>query len=75
MNHVGFVAGLASGFWYVDVPGFQGYATHVNYSRVGYAMTFWTNERGQQDGWRFSLAASFIPAVIFLVGLPFMHDS
>ncbi|KAK1827312.1 putative quinate permease [Podospora conica] len=57
MNHVGFVAGLASGFW------------------VGYAMTFWSDERGQRIGWRVSLALSLIPAVLFLVGLPFMYDS
>lgn len=57
MNHVGFVAGLASGFW------------------VGYAMTFWSNEQGQRIGWRVSLALSLIPAVIFLAGLPFMHES
>lgn len=43
--------------------------------RVGYAMTFWTNEQGQRIGWRVSLALSLIPAVLFLVGLPFMHDS
>ncbi|KAL2264468.1 hypothetical protein VTK26DRAFT_33 [Humicola hyalothermophila] len=57
MNHVGFVAGLASGFW------------------VGYAMTFWDNERGQSVGWRCSLGASFIPALLFIVALPFMHES
>ncbi|GAB1316192.1 Ascus development protein 3 [Madurella fahalii] len=57
MNHVGFVAGLASGFW------------------VGYAMTFWDDERGSLMGWRFSLAASFIPAIFFVIGLPFMHES
>ncbi|KAH6842603.1 general substrate transporter [Chaetomium sp. MPI-CAGE-AT-0009] len=57
MNHVGFVAGLASGFW------------------VGYAMTFWDNSRGQSVGWRYSLGASFIPALFFIVTLPFMRES
>ncbi|KAK3381986.1 general substrate transporter [Podospora didyma] len=57
MNHIGFVAGLASGFW------------------VGYAVTFWDDSHGQYVGWRFSLAASFIPAFLFLLGLPFMHES
>ncbi|AEO64485.1 uncharacterized protein THITE_2142370 [Thermothielavioides terrestris NRRL 8126] len=57
MNHIGFVAGLASGFW------------------VGYAMTFWNDERGQSAGWRCSLAVSFIPAFFFLIALPFMHES
>ncbi|KAK4187063.1 general substrate transporter [Podospora australis] len=57
MNHIGFIAGLASGFW------------------VGYAMTFWDNQRGMSVAWRFSLSLSFIPALLFLSGLPFMHES
>ncbi|KAL2198147.1 general substrate transporter [Corynascus similis CBS 632.67] len=57
MNHVGFVAGLAAGFW------------------VGYAMTFWDDERGSSVGWRYSLGASFVPAIIFVVALPFMRES
>ncbi|KAL2178210.1 general substrate transporter [Thermothelomyces heterothallicus CBS 202.75] len=57
MNHVGFVAGLSSGFW------------------VGYAMTFWNNDRGSAVGWRFSLGASFVPALIFVAALPFMRES
>ncbi|KAL2148169.1 hypothetical protein VTH82DRAFT_8030 [Thermothelomyces myriococcoides] len=57
MNHVGFVAGLSSGFW------------------VGYAMTFWNNDRGSAVGWRVSLGASFVPALIFVAALPFMRES
>lgn len=57
MNHVGFVAGLASGFW------------------VGYAITFWSSPIGLRIGWRVSLSATFIPAILFLAGLPFMYDS
>ncbi|KAH6617673.1 general substrate transporter [Chaetomium sp. MPI-SDFR-AT-0129] len=57
MNHVGFVAGLASGFW------------------VGYCITFWDDERGLAIGWRYSLGASFIPALIFMIAIPFMHES
>ncbi|KAK1767891.1 general substrate transporter [Phialemonium atrogriseum] len=57
MNHVGFVAGLATGFW------------------VGYAVTFWDSPRGVEVGWRFSIAVQFIPAFIFAVGLPFVHES
>ncbi|KAK0615743.1 general substrate transporter [Bombardia bombarda] len=53
MNHIGFVAGLATGFW------------------VGYATTFFENT----DGWRMSIALSFVPAFFFMVGLPFMHES
>ncbi|KAK4466449.1 putative quinate permease [Cladorrhinum samala] len=57
MNHIGFVAGLASGFW------------------VGWAITFWDSARGLLIGWRFSLSFSFIPAFLFIAGLPFMHES
>ncbi|KAK3991554.1 putative quinate permease [Cladorrhinum sp. PSN332] len=57
MNHIGFVAGLASGFW------------------VGWAITFWDNARGLAVGWRYSLSFSFIPAFLFVAGLPFMHES
>ncbi|KAK3316642.1 general substrate transporter [Apodospora peruviana] len=57
MNHIGFVAGLASGFW------------------VGYAITFWDNARGHSLGWRVSIALSFIPASLFVAGLPFFHES
>ncbi|KAK4195742.1 general substrate transporter [Triangularia verruculosa] len=57
MNHIGFVTGLASGFW------------------AGYGMTFWDSERGLHVAWRYSLSLSFIPALFFLLGLPFMHES
>lgn len=57
LNHVGFVAGLASGFW------------------VGYAITFWNDTRGYQSGWRLSVSLSFIPAILFLSGLPFLYES
>ncbi|KAL0469634.1 general substrate transporter [Neurospora intermedia] len=57
LNHVGFVAGLASGFW------------------VGYAITFWNDSHGYLSGWRLSVSLSFIPAVFFFVGLPFLHES
>ncbi|KAK3401777.1 general substrate transporter [Sordaria brevicollis] len=57
LNHVGFVAGLASGFW------------------VGYAITFWNNTHGYQSGWRLSVSLSFIPALLFLLGLPFLYES
>lgn len=43
--------------------------------RVGYAMTFWDDERGRSVGWRYSLAASFIPAIFFILVLPFMQES
>lgn len=38
-------------------------------------MTFWDDDWGHHHGWRFSIAASLIPASLFLIGLPFMHDS
>jgi len=43
--------------------------------RVGYGMTFWASPNGQSLGWRVSIALSFIPALAFLAGLPFMHES
>ncbi len=77
MNHVGFVVGLASGFWYVHEGWFISSVEAIanNLRRVGYAMTFWNNDHGLRVAWRYSLALSFIPAIIFLIGLPFMHDS
>lgn len=38
-------------------------------------MTFWDNDRGLSVGWRFSLGASFIPALFFMGALPFMRES
>jgi hypothetical protein len=38
-------------------------------------MTFWDDDRGLSAGWRYSLGASFIPAFLFIVALPFMHES
>lgn len=76
MNHVGFVAGLASGFWFVTYqPHAPREPVELTAFRVGYAMTFWDDERGSAVGWRFSFGASFIPAILFITGLPFMHES
>jgi hypothetical protein len=44
-------------------------------NRVGYAMTFWDNDRGNSVGWRCSLAVSFLPSILFLIPLPFVHES
>ncbi|KAL2129253.1 hypothetical protein VTI74DRAFT_8007 [Chaetomium olivicolor] len=44
-------------------------------TEVGYAMTFWDSDRGLSMGWRYCLAASFIPAFLFVVALPFMPES
>jgi hypothetical protein len=38
-------------------------------------MTFWDDERGLAVGWRYSLGASFIPASLFIIALPVMHES
>lgn len=57
MNHIGMVAGLATGFW------------------VGYAMTFWDTPHGNAVGWRVALAVQFVPAVIFMAGLPFLPET
>ncbi|KZZ95363.1 General substrate transporter [Moelleriella libera RCEF 2490] len=42
---------------------------------VGYAMTFWTSDQGVFWGWRVSLVLQFIPATVFLAGLPFLPDT
>jgi MFS family permease len=59
LNHVGFVFGLAVGFW------------------AGYGVTFWTGDDGKEVavGWRFSLSLVFIPAVIYMVGVPFLKET
>jgi hypothetical protein len=40
-------------------------------------MTFWNDAQGSQNplGWRVSLVLVFIPAVIFMIGVPFLKES
>ncbi|CAK7218261.1 hypothetical protein SBRCBS47491_003450 [Sporothrix bragantina] len=42
---------------------------------VGYAITFWDTPRGISIGWRVSMAVQFVPAVIFMAGLPFLPET
>ncbi|CAK7212218.1 hypothetical protein SCUCBS95973_001380 [Sporothrix curviconia] len=42
---------------------------------VGYGITFWDTPRGLSMGWRVSLAVQFVPAVIFMAGLPFLPET
>ncbi|CAK7565225.1 MAG: hypothetical protein SEPTF4163_003137 [Sporothrix epigloea] len=42
---------------------------------VGYGITFWDTPRGVSVGWRVSLALQYVPAVIFMAGLPFLPET
>ncbi|KAF2665862.1 general substrate transporter [Microthyrium microscopicum] len=42
---------------------------------VGYAVTFWKGTKGFNYGWRMSIALQFIPATIFMLGLPFVPET
>lgn len=60
MNHIGLVTGLAVAFW------------------VGYGLSFYGSspgEAGWDVSWRLSVAVQFIPAVIFISGLPFCVET
>ncbi|KAF2840780.1 general substrate transporter [Patellaria atrata CBS 101060] len=42
---------------------------------VGYGMSHWETPRGNSVGWRVAVCVQYIPAVIFLVGLPFCPET
>jgi hypothetical protein len=42
---------------------------------VGYGVSFWDTPHGKNVGWRFSISLQYIPAVIFMVVLPFVPES
>ncbi|KJR84948.1 sugar transporter [Sporothrix schenckii 1099-18] len=42
---------------------------------VGYAMTFWDTPHGDAVGWRAALSVQFVPAVLFMLGLPFLPET
>ncbi|KAG6019545.1 hypothetical protein E4U19_007074, partial [Claviceps sp. Clav32 group G5] len=43
---------------------------------IGYGMTFWTSsEAGTYWGWRVSILIQLFPALIFVIGLPFLPDT
>ncbi len=72
MNHIGMVTGLAVAFWYLAHPSIIA-LTHI--PRVGYGVSHWTTKEGIYYGWRLSVAVQFIPAVIFMLGLPFAPET
>ncbi|PMD28902.1 general substrate transporter [Hyaloscypha variabilis F] len=42
---------------------------------VGYAVSHWAGKTGFDEGWRLSVAIQFIPALFFVIGLPFVPDT
>ncbi|KAF3937840.1 hypothetical protein ABW19_dt0207195 [Dactylella cylindrospora] len=42
---------------------------------VGYAFSFWTTGKGTYLAWRLSMAAQYIPALMFITGVPFTPES
>ncbi len=38
-------------------------------------MTFWDTPRGESVGWRVSFALQYVPAVAFMLGLPFVPET
>ncbi|CAK7206179.1 hypothetical protein SEUCBS139899_008964 [Sporothrix eucalyptigena] len=42
---------------------------------VGYGITFWDTPWGNYVGWRVSMAVQFVPAVMFMAGLPFLPET
>jgi MFS family permease len=72
MNHIGLVAGLATAFWFV--VSLKDDTILINH-RVGYGVSFWKTPHGLRVGWRMSIALQYIPAIIFIIGLPFCHDT
>jgi MFS family permease len=42
---------------------------------AGYGMSFWSTGKGVDLSWRLSIGVQFIPAILFVVGLPFVPES
>ncbi|KAE8446081.1 hypothetical protein EG329_012589 [Mollisiaceae sp. DMI_Dod_QoI] len=42
---------------------------------AGYGYSHWKTKTGVFEGWRESVALQFIPAVIFIIGLPFLPET
>jgi MFS family permease len=42
---------------------------------VVYGMSFWTTGQGFDLAWRLSIAVQFIPALTFMIGLPFVPET
>lgn len=43
--------------------------------RAGYGYSHWTSKLGDFEGWRESVALQFVPALIFIIGLPFLPET
>ncbi|GJN73708.1 hypothetical protein PLICBS_007791 [Purpureocillium lilacinum] len=42
---------------------------------TGYGYSFWNTKRGVELEWRLSIVMQFIPALVFCIGAPFLHES
>ena len=42
---------------------------------AGYGVSFWDSPHGKNVGWRFSIALQYIPAAIFMAGVPFVPET
>jgi hypothetical protein len=42
---------------------------------VGYGFSGWTTKHGQYVGWRASITLQYIPAAVFMLGLPFVKET
>lgn len=42
---------------------------------IGYGISFWDSPHGNNVGWRLSIALQYIPAAIFMLGLPFVPET
>jgi len=41
---------------------------------VGYGFSFWNKGQGIDLQWRLSIAMQFVPAMLFLIGVPFLPE-
>ncbi|TVY84498.1 Quinate permease [Lachnellula suecica] len=42
---------------------------------VGYGFSGWTTDKGNYYGWRLSIMVQYIPAIIFMIGVPFCPET
>ncbi|TVY50767.1 High-affinity glucose transporter [Lachnellula cervina] len=45
------------------------------YQRVGYGFSGWDSANGNYYGWRLSIVVQYIPAFIFMIGVPFCPET
>jgi MFS family permease len=53
-------------------PSFQ---INLTVERCGYGLSHWNDHTGFTESWRTSVAIQFLPALIFLLGLPFCGET